>query len=290
MRQLHNHLLFTILPFTPYLFIIYHISHMNILVTGASNGIGFEIAKLAAAKGHTVIAVSRNEKRLSDAVDTLRSVAKNAQVHPIAVDLSDQQGPLFVFKSVEKLGLTVDCLVNNAGVGTAGRFEEISMDSHMQLLRLNIVALTQLTHFFLSDMKERGRGKILNIASTAAFHPGPFMATYYASKAYVLSFSEGLREELKSSGVTVTTLCPGPTNTGFAKTASVQDLEIFKDQNMAEAKTVARIGFDGMMNGAGVVVVGASNQLLAAASRIFPTSITSRIMARLQSSKIKRAS
>lgn len=256
---------------------------MNILVTGASNGIGFEIAKRAVADGATVVAVARNKERLNGAADTLRSFAKNSQVHTVAVDLSDEQGPLYVFKSVQKLGLSIDCLINNAGVGIAGRFEEISMDAHMQLLRLNITALTQLTHFFVKGMKEQGRGKVLNIASTAAFQPGPYMATYYASKAYVLSFSEGLREELKSTGITVTTLCPGPTNTGFAKTASVQDMAIFKDQNMTDAQTVAKVGYEGMMSGEGVVVVGARNKFLATAARILPTSVTARIIARIHS-------
>lgn len=253
------------------------------LITGASSGIGFELASLMVKDGHTVIAVARDKKRLNESVHLLETrAAAGAKVHTVAVDLSDQEGPSYVYKEVQKLGLKVDCLVNNAGFGATGAFAEVSLDTHMQLLRTNIVALTQLTHFFLPDMIAGSSGRILNVASTAAFRPGPYMATYYASKAYVLSFSEGIREELRGTGVTVTTLCPGPTNSNFAKRAHAEHLVLFDKARVMEAGAVAKRAYKALLAGEGVVVVGTANRLLSSISRFVPTSLSTRILRHMQ--------
>lgn len=255
---------------------------MITLVTGASSGIGLEFSKLLVKDGHTVIAVAHDSKKLENAAKTLRSLSQGAAVETIAVDLSDQRGPMHVAQEVKKRGLAVDCLINNAGIGLRGAFETTSLDAHMQLIRTNIVTLTQLTHFFLPQMIERGSGKILNVASTAAFQPGPYMSTYYASKAYVLSFSESLKEEVADLGITVTTLCPGPTDTNFAKRADVADTPLFQSLRVQTAESVARRGYQALLAGEGVVVTGAGNKLFVGLSRFVPRGLSARVVKRLQ--------
>lgn len=258
---------------------------MIALVTGASSGIGLELAKLLVKDGHTVIAVAHDSAKLEEAAKVLRSIAKNAQVETIAVDLSDQRGPMHVFGEVKKRGLAVDCLINNAGIGLRGAFAETSLDAHMQLIRTNIVALTQLTHFFLPSMIEQKSGKILNVASTAAFQPGPYMSTYYASKAYVLSFSESLKEEVAELGITVTTLCPGPTATNFATRADAADTPLFQSLRVQSAEAVARRGYQALLDGEGVVVTGVGNKLFVGLARFVPRSLSARVVKHLQQSE-----
>ena len=255
---------------------------MIALVTGASSGIGLELAKLLVADGHSVVAVARDPAKLEQAAELMRSVSRGATVETIAVDLSDLQGPMHVYQEVKKRKLTIDCLINNAGVGINGSFADTSLDAHMQLLHTNIIALTQLTHFFLPAMRKANAGKILNVASTAAFGPGPYMSTYHASKAYVLSFSEGIREELAQQAITVTTLCPGPTSTNFAKRAKAERTALFQSMRLQSAEEVAKRGYQALIDGEGVVVTGLGNKLFVGLARLAPRSLSARVVKRLQ--------
>ena len=172
-------------------------------------------------------------------------------------DLSSINAANEIYKEAQRQEITVDVLVNNAGFATHGLFSEISLEEEIGEIQVNVTSLTALTKLFLRDMVERGTGKVLNIASTAAFQPGPLMAVYYATKSFVLSFSEALSEELKGTGITVTALCPGPTRTGFSQRASIQNSILFKKSE--DPKNVAKIGYKGLMSGKRVVIPGIIN-------------------------------
>lgn len=252
------------------------------LVTGASSGIGRELAILSAERRRNVILVSRGEERLASLASDLRSRhAVDAVVIP--KDLSEPEAPPKLFAEVERRELAVDALVNNAGFGTHGPFHETSVDTQLEMLRLNVTALTHLTHLFLPRMLRAGRGRILNVASTAAFQPGPLMAVYYASKAYVLSFSEALAEELRGSGVTVTALCPGPTRTEFQARARMEESNLVRF-GLADARSVAEAGFRAMESGRAVVVPGLANRLLALSVRLSPRALVRRIVKQINRS------
>ncbi len=236
------------------------------LITGASSGIGAELAKLCAAAGYDVISVARHK-----AVPGARS---------LCADLSDPAAPQRI---CEELGATpVEILINNAGFGVSGPFAEIDWESEARLIQVNVAALAHLTRLFLPGMLARGSGRILNVASTAAFVPGPFMTAYYASKAFVRSFSEGLAEELRGTGVTATVLCPGPTHTGFAATAGVSAARLFHGPVM-DAGDVARIGFEAMMAGRREVIAGRRNRWMLFFTRFAPRSTLAGITRRLNS-------
>jgi short-subunit dehydrogenase len=179
----------------------------------------------------------------------------------------------------------VDVLVNNAGFGLNGRFAETDLDRELAMIQVNIAALTHLTKLFLKPMVERGRGRILNVASTAAFQPGPLMAVYYASKAYVLSFSEAIAEELGGTGVTVTALCPGPTATGFAEAAEMTNSRLFKLKKPMTSMDVAKAGYRAMQRGKRIVVTGAMNKLLAQSVRISPRALVTKVTRTLQENR-----
>src|SRR5947209_5684123 len=184
------------------------------LITGASSGIGRELANLFARDHYDLVLVARNSSRLAQAADELqRQFGITAKSFPL--DLTAGSAPQFLFEQLAREGVTIDVLVNNAGYGRLGAFAEVSAEDSLGQIQLNITALTQLTKLFLGPMLERKSGKILNVASTAGFQPGPLMAVYYATKGYVISFSEALANELHGSGVTVTCLCPGATDTEF---------------------------------------------------------------------------
>lgn len=176
------------------------------LITGATSGLGYEFVKLFAKDGYNLVIIARNKQKMEQIKQSFQSI----DVTVIAKDLSAPNAVKEVFKEVEKQGISIDVLVNNAGFGLLGNFDELDIQKQLDMIQLNVAALTELTYYVLPKMKQKNEGKILNIASTAAFQPGPLMAVYYATKAYVLSFSEALVEELSESAVTVTTLCPGP--------------------------------------------------------------------------------
>jgi short-subunit dehydrogenase len=245
------------------------------LVTGASGGIGLELARLFAGDGHDLVLVARGGERLA-------SVARDfedrfaVQVRTIPRDLSNPIAPLSVYDECGE----VDFLVNNAGFGHRGAFAEEDPVLLSEMLQVNVAALTQLTRMFVPAMVERGSGRILNVASLAAYQPGPLMTVYAASKAYVLSFSEGIRQELAGTGVTVTALCPGPTRTAFAGRAGVARSGVNEAAEM-DAHEVARLGYAGMMAGRSVVVPGKVNRLGALGSRLVPRSLAAGIARRI---------
>ncbi|HTW20548.1 MAG TPA: SDR family oxidoreductase [Mycobacteriales bacterium] len=240
------------------------------LVTGASSGIGRELARVLAREGHDLVLVARREPELRALADEL-SKRYGADSTVITADLSDPGGAQRVYDEVHKAGLAIDVLVNNAGFGGQGRFTETDAAEEQRMLAVNVVALTDLTKLFVPEMTKRGHGRLLNVASTAAFQPGPFMAIYYASKAYVLSFTEALAEELAGTGVTATALCPGVVPSGFQDTAHLsKDSPMLRSPGTKSADYVAEAAIDGMMRGKRIVIPGALNKIGVQALRVSP--------------------
>jgi uncharacterized protein len=239
------------------------------LITGASGGIGLELARLCAKGGHDVILVARNRDKLDEIAKYLSGMY-NIRVEVIAADLTDPEAPQAIMGKVETLGLGIDVLVNNAGFGDWGLFGRAELKRQLDMVQVNIVALTVLTRLVLPRMVTQHRGRILNVASTAAFAPGPLMAVYYATKAYVLSFSEAIANELDGTGIAVTALCPGPTRTSFAREAGMAGSNLFSGPNVMDAAAVAAAGYRGMIRGRAVVIPGLLNKILIASIRFSP--------------------
>ncbi len=252
-------------------------------MTGASSGIGYEIACLLAADGYDLILVARDRERLTLLGEALeRAHGITARVLP--VDLSDPASCDAIAVRLQQDAVRVDILVNNAGFGTYGFVAESDPAALMRLIQVNISALTHLTRLFLPGMIARGWGKILNVASTAAFQPGPLMAAYYASKAYVLSFSEAVANETCRTGVTVTALCPGPTQSEFQRRAGIEHTRLMRGRIMT-AKNVALAGVVGMHQGKTLVVPGLRNQLLMFLVRFAPRSVVVRMVRSIQEAR-----
>ncbi len=252
------------------------------LITGASGGIGYELAKVFAANNHDLILVARSTDKLQRIRDELNQ-NQDLQVHVMSSDLSQAASSLVLFEQVQQEGLTVDVLVNNAGFGDYGPFADCDWAKQNALLQLNMVALTHLTRLFLPPMLARGYGKILNVASTAAFQPGPFMATYYASKSYVMSFTEALAHEVKGTGVTATVLCPGPTRgTNFQARAELGEVDFFKKLKLPEAAAVAQYGYAALERNQVVAVHGLFNRLLVFTNRLMPRQAVTNTVGQLQ--------
>lgn len=246
-----------------------------VLITGGSSGIGFELAKVFAANNYSLVLVARDHVRLQKAADEMS--AKGASVKMIAKDLSERNASAEIFADLQRENIFVSVLVNNAGFGRQQAFAETSLPETLGMVDVNIASLIYLTHLFVKPMLARGEGKILNVASTAAFQPGPFMATYYASKAFVLSFSYALADELEKTGVTVTTLCPGPTQTLFHERARRSHSKKALKFWMMSAGEVARIGFDGLMRGKRVIIPGFVNKLGFIFAKWLPTRIPAKV-------------
>jgi uncharacterized protein len=250
------------------------------LITGASGGIGYELAKLFAKDHYNVVLVARSAPKLTQFADELqRQFSVSAKAVPL--DLTAVAAPQFLFDQLQREGIMVDVLVNNAGYGVLGEFLKVSVDESLGQIQLNIIALTHLTKLFLGPMIERHSGKIMNVASTAGFQPGPLMTVYYASKAYVISFSEGLANELKGSGVTVTCLCPGPTETSLQERAGMENTRLVKSLRPMDAKTVARDGYRGLMAGKTLVISGFRNWLVAESVRFSPRKLVTAVSRKL---------
>lgn len=251
------------------------------MITGASSGIGLDLAHLFARDGHDVILVARREEKL-------RTLARELEAHHgitamvIAADLATPDAPRSIFERVRALDRSVDFLVNNAGFGGGGKFAETSLAAELEMIQVNITAVTHLTKLVLPGMVARGHGRVLNVSSTAAFQPGPFMAVYYATKAYVLSFSEAVAEELSGTGVTVTALCPGPTSTGFADVAGMHKLPLFNLTKPMSSMDVAKAGYRAMLRGKRVVVAGVKNKVMAGSVRITPRFVVTKVVRALQ--------
>lgn len=248
------------------------------LITGASGGIGLEFARVFACEGYHLVLVARSEEKLQALAAEL-SERHGITARPIALDLSLPESPQMLFDLLA--GTPVDVLVNNAGFATYGRFAETDLQRELELLQLNMVALTHLTKLFLRPMLARRRGRILNVASTAAFQPGPLMAVYYASKAYVLSFTEAIACELQGTGVSASALCPGPTESGFQQRAAMQESRLVQGGMMAVGPVV-EAGYRGLMAGQTVIVPGLTNQIGSILPRLVPRTWVARLVMRLQ--------
>jgi short-subunit dehydrogenase len=253
----------------------------TVLITGGSSGIGLELARRFARDGHRLVLVARDEVRLARAADELETLG--ARPTCIASDLARPAAPLELAGELERSGLAVDVLVNHAGFGLHGPFTEAELEEALDVIRVNVLALTALTRLLLPGMRERGQGRVLNVASTAAYFPGPFMAVYYASKAYVLSFSEALANELRGTGVRVTALCPPATETGFASRAGAASSRLFRFGVM-DAATVADAGYRAVLRGRTVVVPGLMGKLYTFSTRFAPQSLLANIVRGLHAS------
>ncbi len=248
-----------------------------VLITGASQGIGHEFAKLFAADGYHLILVARDQPRLAQIADDL-SARHRIKVRVIAKDLASATAAREIVDELQREQIPVSILVNNAGFGVQGSFAEVDLQRHVDLIQVNITSLVQLTHLLLKPMLARGEGRILNVASVVAFLPGPFLASYYASKAFVHSFSCALAQEVAGSGVTVTTLYPGLTRTQFQARAKLKRSEGLA---MMEADEVAGIGYRALMRGKPMVVAGWFNKVGVAISKVMPSRLMARVAGKI---------
>ena len=253
----------------------------TVLITGASGGIGAELARVFAKSGSALVLTARSVDKLEALARELRA-KQGVAVRVVAADLAVADGPRRLLERLAQEGVQVDVLVNNAGYGGFGAFAETAWADKAGMLQLNVVSLTELTQRLLPGMVARKRGGVLNVASTAAFQAGPLTAVYSASKAYVLSFSEALAEEVRASGVTITALCPGATVTGFATRAAMDGSKLFQGRGLPDAASVAQAGYDGFRRGAAVVIPGLQNKFLAQSIRFMPRRWVTRIVRRMQ--------
>ena len=249
------------------------------LITGASSGIGLDLARLMAPDFDLII-TARSQADLEKIAQELEAAHGN-HVHVIPADLANPNAPQQIFSEIEKRGLHLDILINNAGFGSYGAFAASDLKDSLGMVEVNIAALTALTRLALPGMVERKRGRIMNVASTAGFQPGPLMAVYYATKAYVIMFSEAIANELKGSGVTVTCLCPGATATRFAGRARMEESRLFKMGAM-RSEDVAKTAYKGMMAGKTLVIPGLLNRALAMSVRFSPRKLVTAISRSLQ--------
>lgn len=250
------------------------------LVTGASAGIGREFARLLASDGYDLVVSARRADRLAELSKELRD-RHGTNVLDAPADLADPKAPERLCNELREAGHEIDLLVNNAGFGGVGRFESLDQVRQREMIEVNVTALTRLAGLLLPEMKARARGGIINVASTAAFQAGPFMAVYYASKAYVLSFSEALFEECRGTGVMVTCLCPGVTETEFFDMAGFGEMPLYR-VGMMDAAQVARSGYNGWRAGRAIVLPGLRNHLLIWGARLLPRMVLRRTIRGLQ--------
>jgi short-subunit dehydrogenase len=242
-------------------------------VTGASSGIGLQLAKVFAEHGHPVVLLARSTEKLEQLAQELRS-RSNVRADVIATDLRQPSAPAHIAEELRRRNLTVDILVNNAGFGLRGPYAELDLQQQLDMIQVNITAMAHLTRLLLPGMIQRNAGGVMNVASTAAFQAGPHMAIYYATKAFVLSFTEALHEEVAGTNLRVTCLCPGPTHTGFAATARMEGVKLFKS-GAQSAELVARVGYAAIQRNRAIAISGFKNQIGA-----FATRLTSRAVAR----------
>ena len=257
---------------------------MTALITGASSGIGYQLAEVFARNGHGLVLVARNKEKLRQLADHLQEVFGTA-TKLISKDLALTTSAREIFDELQQESVRISMLVNNAGMDVYGRFHETDMAQELQMIQVNLVSLTQLTKLLLPDMRKQGSGRILNLGSTGSFISSPFNAVYSATKAYVLSFSEAIAEELRGSGVTVTVLCPGATRTEFQKRANMENVRLLRFGAM-DAALVAEIGYRAMMAGRRVVVPGLLNKAQVLLARLLPrTAMTKMAKAMLERSE-----
>lgn len=250
------------------------------LVTGGSSGFGREIAKLFARDGYQVILVARRKNELEEVAQQLNSEVPGCETIVISKDLSQSNAAQELYDTVKQRGLTVDALVNDAGFGEHGLFVDTDLTKELAMIQLNVISLVVLTKLFIRDMVQRGEGRILQLASTVSFMPVPKLSIYAATKAFVLSLSEAVAHELEDTGVTMTALCPGASDTEFFIRANAQDANV-TDTPLSDPAEVAQDGYDAMMKGETRIISGAMNKVQAYFSNIIPDSILSAGMSKL---------
>lgn len=250
------------------------------LITGASNGIGLELARIHASKGGNLVLVARNKSKLDEIKNELENIF-NVAVYTIGKDLSVVNAAQDVYDETSKQNIQIDFLINNAGFGDFGLFADADWNKELEMINLNISTLTLFTKLYLQDMVKRGSGKIMNLASTASFQPGPMMAVYFATKSYVLSFSEAISNEVSNKGVSVTALCPGPTTSGFQTAASMDNSKLFNNKNLPTSKEVAKYGYNAMIKGKTVAIHGIMNNILASSIRFVPRAMVLKVSRRI---------
>ena len=255
------------------------------LITGASTGIGYALSKCFAADHHDVILVARHEAKLKQVAAEL-SGQFGVSARVIATDLAKPDAPQQIADEVRQDSIHVDYLINNAGFGLGGKFAETALTAELEMMQVNMVALVHLSKLFLPAMVARRQGKIMNVASTAAFQPGPLMAVYYATKAFVLSFTEAIANELAGTGVTVTALCPGPTQSEFQRRAHIENTRLIKGKliGLMSPAAVAQLGYRGLMQGKRLVIPGFINKLGVQSVRLSPRRVTTQVARMLQES------
>lgn len=248
------------------------------LITGASSGIGLELAKLLVEKNYNLVLVARSIDKLKE----LAAQYAGSGVHVIGKDLSKENAAKEIFDELAAKKIHVDVLINNAGFGDFAFFSESNWQKQKDMINLNIMALTHLTHLFLPAMIKNKRGRILNVASTAAFQPGPMMSVYYATKAYVLHFSEAIANELEGTGVTVTALCPGATESNFQNVANLHESRLVKGKKLPSSKEVAAFAYQAMINGKPVAIHGLLNSVQANVIRFLPRNLVTKVVRQVQ--------
>jgi short-subunit dehydrogenase len=252
------------------------------VITGASGGIGYELARLFARDGYPLLLAARNGDKLREVAAELTK-AHGVAASVLALDLTTAEAQRQLAEEAERLG-PVAVLVNNAGFGLYGPFVMADLTATLEMVQLNVVALTHLSRLLLPGMVQRGRGKILNVASMASFFPGPLMGCYYATKAFVLHLTEALDVELHGTGVRVAALCPGPTETGFKARAGAGTSRLFQ-ANLLNATVVAEIGYRGLMAGRRIIIPGVLNRIMLFATRLTPRWAVARIVGRMQATR-----
>lgn len=259
--------------------------HMRraVLITGASSGFGIEFAKKFASKGMNLVLVSRNQNKLNHLKYKLTN-DYGVEVEIIIEDLAEKDAANKIFDQVQRMELQIDILVNNAGFGDFHSYHNCDWEKQYEMIQVNIVSLIQLTRLFLEQMVKRRNGRILNMASAASFQPGPLYATYYASKGFVLSFTEAISEELKGTGVHVMALCPGPTLTNFVDRADAERSRLFRVLKVADTKEVVDYGYRSLMRNKVVSVHGMQNKLLVLGSKVAPRGLVRSIMYQIHKS------
>ena len=256
------------------------------LITGGSEGIGLELAKLFAQDGYNLILVARNSSDLDEVAKELQH-EHGVSVHTIAKDLISHNAAFEVYDEVKARGIPIDVLVNNAGQGVYGEFVNNDIQRELDIIQLNIGAYVILTKCFLRDMTERNEGKILNVGSIAGEMPGPWQAVYHGTKAFVHSWSEGLRSELKDTNINLSILVPGATDTGFFDKADMKDSKIYEEANLSDPVKVARDGYEGLMKGEHKIVSGMKNKAMVGLSQVMPDPMVAENMRKQQEPKDK---
>ncbi len=254
---------------------------MFTLITGASSGIGYELAYQYAKNGHDLILTARSTDKLIHLKSELQKTYQ-VQIEVVTCDLSIQNSAAKLYSEIKKRGLKINGLVNNAGVGDHAEFENSNLNKALEMIQLNITSLTELTHLFTKELIHHAPSHIVNVASVASFLPGPMMAVYYATKAYVLSFSDAIHTELNDKNVSVTALCPGPTISGFQAAANFSNNSLIEKVKFPTSKQVAEYGYKKTMQGQAIAIHGLSNKAMLFMARFAPRSLVSRIVYALQ--------